>query len=46
MKYSTPEIVVLGAAAAVVQGEIDLTGDNVNPDREHVPSGLLLGLDD
>jgi len=46
MKYSTPEIVVLGTASAVVLGEPELTGDNINPDREQVGLGLLLGLDD
>jgi hypothetical protein len=46
MKYSTPEIVVLGTAATVVLGEPDGKDDNINPDREVLGVGLLLGLDD
>ena len=46
MKYSTPEIVVLGTASAVVLGDPSLTGDNINPDREQPVHGLVIGLDD
>ena len=46
MRYSTPEIVVLGTAAALVQGEPGGSGDFVNEQIEHLASGLLLGLDD
>jgi hypothetical protein len=46
MKYSTPELVVLGPAATLVLGVSGLTGDNTNPDIEHEMEGIVLGLDD
>jgi hypothetical protein len=46
MKYSTPELVVLGPAATLVLGVSGLTGDNTNPDFEHEIEGIALGLDD
>ena len=46
MKYSTPELVVLGTAAALVQGTPIGEGDNSNPDFERLKVGLVAGLDD
>jgi hypothetical protein len=45
MEYSTPELVVLGPAAVLVQGKPEREGDSANPDEEPAV-GLLLGLDD
>lgn len=46
MKYSTPELVVLGTAAALVQGGPIGELDNSNPDFERVKTGLVAGLED
>lgn len=46
MKYSTPELVVLGTAASLVLGIDGGTGDHVNPTEEKLPAGLAIGLDD
>ena len=46
MKYSRPEVVVLGSAAALVQGVPPSGTDNINPDTEHLPQGVVGGLDD
>lgn len=46
MKYSTPELVVIGTASALVQGVVDFEGDNINPDSEHLAEGFVAGLDD
>lgn len=45
MQYSTPELVVLGTAEALVLGISGGSGDNPNPD-ELLVAGMLLGLDD
>ena len=46
MKYSTPELVVLGSASTLVLGVPSGTGDNSNPDFEREMVGVALGLDD
>jgi hypothetical protein len=46
MKYSTPELVIVGSASALVQGVYGMTGDNVNEDFEHLAEGCVAGLDD
>lgn len=46
MKYSTPELVVLGTASALVQGGQSGEGDNPNPDTQKKPSAFVAGLDD
>ena len=46
MKYSTPELVVVGTAAELVQGNPPGEGDNPNPRFEDPDAGLTLGLDD
>jgi hypothetical protein len=45
MKYSTPELVVLGPASVLVQGTPPGEEDN-GTDFENPPMGLVLGLDD
>lgn len=45
MKYSTPELVVLGTAAALVLGQPGGIGDNPDPE-ELLVEGLVAGLDD
>ena len=46
MKYTKPELVVLGPAAVLVQGIPGDVGDNTNSDSEHLAFGLAAGLDD
>ena len=46
MKYSTPELVVIGSAAALVLGGLPGSGDNTHPDRQDPVAGIALGLDD
>jgi hypothetical protein len=46
MKYSAPELVVLGSASALVQGVPLIDGDNINPDTEQPAEGFVVGLDD
>ncbi len=46
MKYSTPELVVIGSASAVVLGRVGPQGDNINPDFEELAEGFAIGLDD
>jgi hypothetical protein len=46
MKYSTPELVVLGPASVLVLGVVDFTGDSINPNSEHLAEGFVAGLDD
>lgn len=46
MKYSTPELVVLGSAAALVLGVGPGELDNINPELERPNPGVVLGLDD
>jgi hypothetical protein len=46
MKYSTPEIVVLGSAAALVLGDTEGRFDNVSTLMTRPPAGVALGLDE
>jgi hypothetical protein len=46
MKYSKPELVVLGPASLVIMGGPRGTGDSTNGDVEKVFPGVLPGLDD
>ena len=46
MKYSTPELVVLGSAAALVLGDVEGRLDNVATFMTQPPAGVALGLDD
>jgi hypothetical protein len=46
MKYSTPELVVLGTAAALVLGQPGGVDDHIRPDFEELTEGLAVGLDD
>jgi hypothetical protein len=46
MKYTTPELVVLGTAATMVLGGLPGEDDNPNPQIQQPVAGLLLGLDD
>lgn len=46
MQYSTPELVVLGPACVLVQGDIDGRFDNVATMKTRPPAGVALGLDD
>jgi hypothetical protein len=46
MKYSTPELVVLGSAASLVLGDMDGRYDNVSTLFTRPPAGVALGLDD
>ncbi len=46
MKYSTPELVVLGSAASLVLGDIEGRLDNVSTFQTRPPAGVALGLDD
>jgi hypothetical protein len=46
MKYSTPELVVLGSASVLVLGGDVGRDDNSNPDFEKPMAGVALGLDD
>ena len=46
MRYSTPELVVLGSAAALVLGDIEGRLDNVSTLMTRPPAGVALGLDD
>lgn len=45
MKYSTPELVVLGPASVLVQGTQPGDDDN-GTDNERPSIGVVLGLDD
>ena len=45
MKYSTPELVVLGSASALVLGPISGGNDNPVPNTQPL-SGVVLGLDE
>jgi hypothetical protein len=45
MKYSTPELVVLGSAAALVLGDTIGQLDNVMTLQTRPPAGVALGLD-
>jgi hypothetical protein len=46
MRYSTPELVVLGTAAALVLGGELGVDDHIRPDFEQVTHGFVPGLDD
>ena len=46
MKYSKPELVVVGSATLLVMGGPDGSGDNPNQFTEDPPEGVQLGLDD
>lgn len=46
MQYSTPELVVLGAASSLVLGDIAGRFDNVMTLKTQPPAGIALGLDD
>lgn len=46
MKYSTPELVVLGTAATLVLGGELGVDDHIRPDFEQSAHGVALGLDD
>jgi hypothetical protein len=46
MKYSKPELVVLGPATALVKGIPKGIGDSTNPFDEIPADGVQVGLDD
>jgi hypothetical protein len=46
MKYSTPELVVLGSAASLVLGDVEGKLDNVSTFMTRPPAGVALGLDE
>lgn len=46
MKYSTPELVVLGSAAVLVLGDVEGRLDNMSTFHTQPPVGVALGLDD
>jgi hypothetical protein len=46
MKYSTPELVVIGAASALVQGVPPGILDRGSSSTSQPAAGTLLGLDD
>jgi hypothetical protein len=46
MKYCTPELVVLGPAAALVLGDVEGRLDNVSTFMTQPPVGVALGLDE
>lgn len=46
MKYSTPELVVLGPASVLVLGAASGKNDSSNPTEERSALGVVLGLDD
>jgi hypothetical protein len=46
MRYATPELVVIGQASVLVQGQPGGKLDNGSSDISHPGVGVLLGLDD
>jgi hypothetical protein len=46
MKYSTPELIVLGPATVLVLGDIEGRLDNVSTLMTRPPAGVALGLDE
>ncbi|HWF83752.1 MAG TPA: hypothetical protein VG222_02855 [Vicinamibacterales bacterium] len=46
MKYSTPELVVLGPAATLVLGVIGVPEDSTGAPDEQLMEGIAPGLDD
>ena len=45
MRYSTPELVVIGKASALVLGDVEGHFDNVMTLKTRPPAGVALGLD-
>jgi hypothetical protein len=46
MDYATPELVLLGAATALVQGSIPGENDNGSSVTSQPPMGITLGFDE
>lgn len=46
MRYNTPELVVVGTAASLVQGVPPGSFDNGQVAPEHEDEGVAMGLDD
>ena len=46
MRYATPELVVIGAASALVQGSLPGQDDNGSSSISQPDLGVVLGLDD
>jgi len=46
MRYSTPELIVLGTASALVLGDVEGHLDNVMTYKTRPPVGVALGLDE
>jgi hypothetical protein len=46
MKYTKPELIVIGSASTLVQGGVPGSGDNPHADTEDPMIGVVLGLDD
>jgi hypothetical protein len=46
MKYSTPELVVIGSESSLVLGVLGGIEDSFNPDTERPAEGFVAGLDD
>jgi hypothetical protein len=46
MRYSTPELIVIGAASVVVLGGVEGRFDNVATFMTRPLAGVALGLDD
>ena len=46
MKYSKPELLVVGSATVLVKGIPEGVGDNPNQLTERVADGVHVGLDD
>ena len=46
MKYTKPELIVLGSATVLVQGGVEGVGDHTNSDKEKPMIGVVLGLDE
>jgi hypothetical protein len=46
MQYSTPELVVLGSASALVLGDVEGRLANVSTFMTRPPAGAALGLDE
>ena len=45
MRYEAPELVVVGAAALLVQGGPDGKRDHVDSETSQPAAGIVLGLD-
>jgi hypothetical protein len=46
MKYATPELIVVGAASVLVQGQPGGKYDNGSSSTSQPALGIVLGLDD